>query len=645
MATMANILALAKSYASRQKTGIIEYDEFASYVRRYAQHHLEENPELVGFAMGASEPLQEELNNLALERQVMVITGAMNKEFIFVVAWYIEHYKEIYLSMQGNGITRPFPNSNDLPKAAPEEILTKRPANELIYELMDHEQLDDSTLYALTFPSGVPPVIFPSSLSIQVLVDTAIRKIHDMLKKEEVHDYFLKKLTISNPGKELAIKNYFTKMTNRPDAVFDALKETGDSFYYWTQLCYFIKQDYNKRKDFTPEDINGLQSVYIVEVAAAYYKSRASERMQKETAFKNLDMLFENPPYYFTMDDVIAMKDPHGIPLLGQYTEQDLKDHLNELFSEVEENELPRLLVVKVSDTESYFVLKSKVMQLVVRLANDARIVVRESLTKVWYKHLLGFEMLPEMKDGAAFERCLRREVRSCQPLLHALLTSSFLPVIALEDSAPSKLHLFHNETLIPYSEILMISRQELLADARIKLPFWYTIPVVSWIAALIMRAPKEKRQKTERQAATKTLHDEKVAEEKERQVKLDAEESNPKRLSKKKELRKAAEQIEARLVPETSSLDRELAGYEQEWNNLIGKTNSANLTEDVNSLIRDYMRKVLRTLPANGFTPERIETLSDTLVKTPALMKIKNHPALRMYIQLYMIKLVKNIP
>ena len=77
----------------------------------------------------------------------------------------------------------------------------------------------------------------------------------------------------------------------------------------------------------------------------------------------------------------------------------------------------------------------------------------------------------------------------------------------------------------------------------------------------------------------------------------------------------------------------------------MIGKTAHDNLTEDVNSLIRDYMRKVLRTLHASGFTPERISSLADSLVSTPSLMKIKNTPALKRYTELFMIKLVKNIP
>ena len=52
-----------------------------------------------------------------------------------------------------------------------------------------------------------------------------------------------------------------------------------------------------------------------------------------------------------------------------------------------------------------------------------------------------------------------------------------------------------------------------------------------------------------------------------------------------------AAASIEKILVPPDSSLDSELTSYLNEWNHLLDKEAKKNLTEDVNSLIRDYLR------------------------------------------------------
>ena len=91
--------------------------------------------------------------------------------------------------------------------------------------------------------------------------------------------------------------------------------------------------------------------------------------------------------------------------------------------------------------------------------------------------------------------------------------------------------------------------------------------------------------------------------------------------------------------------MDRELKGYLHEWNDRLGKQNYDNLTEDINSLIRDYLRKVLRSLKTESFSAERVSSLAQSLVDSPSMIKIKNHPALKRYTELYLVKLVKNIP
>lgn len=645
MATTANILTLLKFYASKQKSPIIEYREFGDYLHRYAQHHLDENSELVSFC-GASytDALDAEISQLVSSRSV-VVAPVSNKDYIFVISIFVEKFAETYKQIETN-ISIPFPSITDIPKSVPLDIVTRQPAADIIYRLLDKEELNDKTLYAIVFSKNIPSLLFPSLTCMAELVNCALRKIQDLLHKEETHDYFLKKLSISNPGKELSIKNFFAQFVSNPLAALDVLKNTGDTFYYWSQLCYFLKQDYTKVKDFTPEDITILQSVAVIEVATSYYKTKTSERIQKETAFKTLDNLMLNPPYYYSLADVLKMKDQNGVPLLGQYNEKELKEHLYALTQETVGNQMPELLVFKVNDDEGFYIKKEKVMPLIIRLANDARLVVRESLVKLWYKYLLDYETLPEMKEASAFERCLEREVRSADPILYAILNSTFLPVVAYEDKTPGRISLFRNGNILPYSELLMISRQEILSDAKIKLPFWYFIPVLSWILGLIFRKPKNssQRQSSSTTATEKLMAEQKAAEAEKLRKRNEADSIDPK-LSRKQELRKSAAEIEKKLVPESSTLDRELKGYLHEWNDRLGKQNYDNLTEDINSLIRDYLRKVLRSLKTESFSAERVSSLAQSLVDSPSMIKIKNHPALKRYTELYLVKLVKNIP
>ena len=642
MATTSNILTLLKFYASRQKSALVDYAEFVDYIKKYAQHHLETNKELKLYTENGTSAIDLELSNYEREKQIVFVTQQINKKAIFVVSFFADRLEETYREMEIK-INVPYPNVVDLPKSFPQEALTKCIASDKIYRLLEKETLSDRYIYCLSFMKGLPSLVMPSSVSVHKLLQIALLKIQDKMKRSDFYDYFLKKLTISNPGKELAIKSFFSQFAASPSDALANLKETGETYFYWSQLCYFLKGDCNKQKEFTPDDINILQSVCIIELCIAFFKSKTSERLQKENAFKILDEYLANPPYYHNIDQIVKVKDSAGHELFSQYTKLDLEDHLRDLTTRSESNKLPELLVFKVEDGLSNYIYKDKVMTLIVRLINDCRIIIRDSLSVVWFKSMLDWETLPEMKNNAAFERCLQKELASADPVLYSILTSSFLPLVFYEDQTPNKLNLYRDGELIPYSEILMISRQEVYAGAEIKLPFWYKTPVLSWILSLFHKKPKDK--KNSRPSATTLVQEERAAAAEEKYMQLDAQDSSDPRNDRKRQLRKEALDIESKLVPEKSTLDRELDSYMREWNDRIDPTAHRNLLEDVNSYIRDYVRRCVRKLKTEPFTEERIESLADSLVENKPLSQIKNHPALKMYVKLYMVKLIKNIP
>lgn len=645
MATTTSIIVLLKFFALRQDSAVVDFNEFSDYLKRYSEHHLEQQPSLVTWLTDTSSLLLKELEKLHLEKQIILNAIQPEKKQIIVIPYFIEkithRYKEILSTPQ-----TPFPVEGDLPKKIPSEIITKKSAADLITNLLEKETLSDKFLYGLSLPHDLPTILFPSTMSICSLLDCSILKLRTMLAKDEHHDYFLKKLTVSNPGKEMTAKNFFNKFVQNQDAGFEMISKPEDSFYFLTQLLFFIRQDYEKVKDFTQEDLSILQSVYILEITSNYYKCRAQENNKKAAAFRTLEQLLEKPPYYFTYTAITKFSGNSGIPLLGQYSEEELKDFLHKKTTECSATNLPELLIFKTADGNKYFICKNKVLPLIMRLCTDARTTIRESIKKDWHKVLKEFEILPEMKEQKDFELRLEKEVEIQTPVLYALLNSSFLHLVNYEMTTDAQqadiphISLYENGQLVPYSAILLMNRQQLFADTKILLPFWYTVPVISWIIRLIMKPPKAKQKKTKKTDAQ--LYREKEAENS-RNDKTEAVLNQ--NVSRKVALREAARNLEEELVPSSSTLDRELRSYEHQWNKLIGKVTHNNLTEDVNSLIKDYLRKVLRTLKAEGFTLQRIQSLAESLADTPGMKKIGEPEALTMYIQLYMVKLIKNIP
>src|SRR5574344_660192 len=102
MATSANVYTLLKFYASRQKSPMIDYDEFSDYMKRYAQHHLDENADLVAFIGSNSDGLDSELKKLVELKQIVITNSTSTKKNIFVFSFFIEKYANTYREIETN---------------------------------------------------------------------------------------------------------------------------------------------------------------------------------------------------------------------------------------------------------------------------------------------------------------------------------------------------------------------------------------------------------------------------------------------------------------------------------------------------------------------------------------------------------------
>ena len=527
----------------------------------------------------------------------------------------------------------PFPQVTDLPKQFPNQTLEHKPASQYIPSIVNKEPSKSPLLYILDFARELPAMLLPACVPLKALLDTSQQKVRKILKKEEFHDYFLKKLRSTNPTKEISIKNFYTHFVDTENYQFAEFTE-GEDYYIWNQALYYIRQDFEKIQDRTVEDTNILQAVQILELHSSYLKEKFQDEHKRAEAIKELEAALAQPPYFYSMPQILKFQDNNGRTLYGQYTEDDLKEFLQKMTTDGESNELPQLLVFKVESGTRYYVYKKKVNQVVVRLCNEAHDSVAKELEDHWYDILLQFERLPEMTNASEFEACLHELVEKNSPILYALLNANFMNILSYEhgDDNMDGFRLFVDGKLLPYSDLLMLKNSKILANAKARLPFYYTIPILSWIMSLFAGRNKEKKKAAQKLVETKNPFedDEKKEDTGSKQTKTQA-------------LAASAKAISKDLIPEGSTLDRELDFLTKQWNKMISKEAYNNLTEDVNSLIRDYTRRVVKTLSATSFTRERVENLAKTLVNTPNMQKIKEEKALTEYVILYMLRLVSN--
>jgi len=631
MATTSNLSSIIRYYAEKQKSPFIDLKEFCAYVKKYAEHHVEEQSELVKYLGDPSGTVVAELQGLSEKHLVAIIT-ANNKKTIVSITFLAAKYANLYKAMMKNE-SLPFPQASDLPKQFPNQTLEHKPASQYIPSIVNKETSKSPLLYILDFARDLPAMLLPACVPIKVLLDTSQQKVRKILKKEEFHDYFLKKLRSTNPTKEISIKNFYTHFVDTENYQFAEFTD-GEDYYIWNQALYYIRQDFEKIQDRTVEDTNILQAVQILEIHSSYLKEKFQEEHKRAEAIKELETALAKPPYFYSMPQILKFQDNNGRTLYGQYTEDDLKEFLQKMTTDGETNELPQLLVFKVESGTRYYVYKKKVNQVVVRLCNEAHDSIEKQLEDHWFDILMDFERLPEMTNASEFEACLHELVEKNSPILYALLNANFMNILSYEHNEDNMdgFRLFVDGKLLPYSDLLMLKNSKILANAKSRLPFYYTIPVLSWIMSLFAGKSKEKKK-----AAQKTIENKNPFEEEEKK-----EDSGPKQ-TKTQALAANAKAISKDLIPEGSTLDRELNFLVKQWNKMISKEAYNNLTEDVNSLIRDYTRRVVKTLTATSFTRERVENLAKTLVNTPNMQKIGEDKALTEYVVLYMLRLVSN--
>jgi len=619
MTIYTDLLHLLRMFSLRRNSALVTLQPFQDYLHRYARHFLQQKPELAVHLEISLETLLSELKKIQDDGDIEITTDKSNTTIIFVPYYHVDNMSRLYTHLEQHPDI-PFPLLSDLPKNFPGKLLKAISVSDDLAEL-NPESKENSFLYALNYNGDIPALIFPGSYKTEKLLNLALDKIKLFLSKDESRDYMQKRLMVANPGKEFTVKTFIAKTMAHSINSFQNVKESGDNYILWGQLCAFIKQEFAKKNEKLPDEMALLQAAGILEYLNNYYRNKAQKDIQTDTALKNLLLAFQKAPYYFTMKQITQFTDSRGVPLLGQYSEETLQKFMKEKASSSEKYIIPDILTFANASNDRFYLLTEKVVPLLISLINEARKPVRELCIKKWHEMLINFEQDDSMKNDIAFNELLKEITAHSAPNLYGLLNASFILSI-IADPRLNEIQAMEINRIFPtgkpaaYSEILMLSRHEILSDTKILLPFWYTIPIISSIIAFFKRKKKtpQPAQPEKKETAYK---------------------------KPKQRLKDAAEKISAEFIPEGMTLDRTLEKALDEWNHTLGHPARENLTEDVNALIRDYLRGINRTLSFSSFTADRVRSLAKTLMESPGLLKIKERKALQDYTELYIIKLV----
>jgi hypothetical protein len=388
-----------------------------------------------------------------------------------------------------------------------------------------------------------------------------------------------------------------------------------------------IKNEVLQKNDLIAQDIAILQSVCILEIFNNYYKSKVVKTKEREVALKNLSLSFDKAPYLFNLHAITKFTDSQGIPLLGKYSKEDLETFLKTKTTEHKENELPELFILHNLAGEQLFIKKTVILPFCCQLLVDTRILVKNEISNRWFKLLKAYDREPAMDKDEEFEKLLARRTKNANPTLVLLLKDAKLALTYYEIKDEANLsevtRLFDtNGKLLPFSALLMLNRKALLTDTLMLLPFWYSIKFLVSIISFFKRMGRLKQSESDQDIVESPLSES----------------------SWNINLPPSIKDLAAELIPSGSTLPDALVEQEARWNTRINPQARKDLLVDVNALITDRMRQLMRLPKKPRITRDFLEQISSAFVSESAvLQQLGDHEAFALYIKLYIINLLLN--
>jgi len=622
---------LLKTFAARNKTNSIEYSAFSQAIQRQAKTCNQADPFYRDLSLHPDVILIPKLFQLARDGRISLQSVESRIDMIFLPEAFTEVVYAEYRRIEENPDI-PFPDEDSLRLSVPPEWIQAVSVESDLPAMVAFEGDRPVPLYRLLFPEGLKPVVILSVMVGDKLLEYTVLKIRNYLRKGSNRDFIQQRLASAFSGKDRMLKDGMTSILIRPfDSVQEMRQGSGDFAYsFWAYLTAAIRKDLSSKGDPMPDDIAAYQASFIVDVFNNHYKNRAQRDQERESAFKMLSALMRKPPHLYSVEEIVDFRDGQGRPLLGKYTREELETWIQERTTQAAEGALPEILVLGSGVAKGRMMAKEMLIPYIVKSLREARVAIKAQITRDWRTLMFDFGSVQSMEDDAAFRTELEKRLDAQAPILSSILMTALPPLVYQEfrgskDSSIDLDRCFVGDRMAGMDVLLDLDRKRLLSDVKMLLPFWYYVPILSWILKLFLRGARGRPSK---KATAIPPPREPVAE-------------RPAN-ARAAEFGQMARLAETRLLPQGQNLENYLGVLSSRWNTLLDPVSKANLTEDINSLVRDYLRTALRSMKPSSFTPDRIQNMAANLADRPNLLRIRNHQALEEYIRLYMIKMLK---
>lgn len=575
--------------------------------------------------------------------------GVIGLKYIGSEIDYIENYGQLnqvvrsaYEKLESNS-EYPFPTQSSIGINIPEERLETIHLPENITVALKAGNQQNEKLYKILLSGDLSPIIAEGDIVRTRMLVLAVNKVRNFLTYKNNSNFMYQKMLPGCGKNTRALVETIKMVQSNPGRAAQSIKKPDEFiFSFWTLMCSFIRKDLAGKENKTGHDEGLLQSALLIHSYILHYKNIIISNKQKNEALKYVGEKLRKEPYHFTISDIYGFRDKSGPLLDKKYNRNDLHEFINSKLKLHENEVLPELIKIKTVNNKLYYIHKSVFLNLVHTKINDAHEYYRRVYLDSWAEELKNYKEPSAMTSDEAFHADLENRVKNEDPLLYAILGYELL-FLAISDTKNIKLKAVAQgwidpklTSTRPLPIILNLHRRNLASEVRSSVPFWLSFGLFRKLAAIFGgRKKKKKSMSSAGRSTSESVPKSTTVSTASKTLSTGKQRTN----SRAVEYKRALDGLKKQIGYSSNNSHIQLDELANQWNPLLDYEARSNLVKDVNNMVRDYMRKILRETAFAVPNQERIENIAELLAGNKAFSVIKKRSSFKKYIVLYIVK------
>ena len=683
-------LLLLKAFAKTYKKIDADFDAFVIFVTKYVDQYAEQYKQLQAFAENTRDIVSTNLKVLAEGKKCVLHYHNDTIDRIEFPQHLIAVIEEAYRTMRSSPDI-PFPSEDSLAVTIPARMLTVIDVDNGLPDLLRDPDPDIKPIVRISFPSNLGSIIALSDEIPEGLLEDAIYKFKVYLSHGNNANYAQTRMRPGFAKNVNILKDMINSVMLKPGTMVAAVQESTDmNFRFFANLAGMITSEYKEKRDMLPVEKSYCQAARILSVLNIHYRESVKKNAdQKKNTIGTLESQLRAAPYAYTLNDIYALKDTRGTPLITENSKEGLIKFIENKTRPKANEILPEIVRMKTSDAREYLIYKDLIPTLFVQTLFDISDEMQNHYSTSWLNAMWRNAEPEAMHDDDAFQKDLSALIRSYYPLFDAMLDYNLLSGVEKDitinyDLVPQYDRCLDrkNHRLKPLAEILRLDRKGLVKAVKSELPAWGKIRIFRKIGLLLAKLLKGKDRRVKaptagrpaRKAATvgtakkifqsvssqnagagdatKSGAASKGSPTKGSATKSGATKGGAASKGKSKKgassafdkqavYKKALKALKEQFVGKDATIQQKLSSLTNKWNPLYQAEAKKNLITDVNSMVRDFIRGLRKGFQVKPPDANRVRALALKLSQNSVFDRIKKKEEFKRYIEVYIIQIL----